>query len=105
RLWRRAPGLRGALGRDAGHQLAVVLANLQGVCVRQRLPVFPGEFAVRIWGSPPFLLIDHYAGRPKQSRTRRRKWSKFTIPKARRRSARSPVLKPSVRPLLERLTK
>jgi hypothetical protein len=46
-----------------------------------------------------------FAGRPKRSRTRRRKWRKLSMPKARHRMARRPWLKPSVRPLLERLTK
>ncbi len=37
----------GALGRDAGHHLPVVLADVQGLFPRQNLPVLPREFAVR----------------------------------------------------------
>jgi len=43
--------------------------------------------------------------RPKQCRTRRRKFSKFAIPKARQMMARRPWFSPSVRPLLDRLRK
>jgi hypothetical protein len=46
-----------------------------------------------------------FAGRPKRSSTRRRKWWKLVMPKARHRVDRSPWLNPSVRPLLDRLTK
>lgn len=44
-------------------------------------------------------------GFPKRSRTRSRKWRKLNMPKARRRIVRSPLLKPSVGPLLDRLRK
>ena len=42
---------------------------------------------------------------PNTCSTRRRKWVKLRMPQARHRMARSPRLKPSVRPLLDRLTK
>ena len=45
------------------------------------------------------------AGRPKRARVRRRKWAKLVMPKARQRRDRRAWLKPSVLPLLERLTK
>lgn len=46
-----------------------------------------------------------FLGWPKRSSTRRRKWMKFVMPKARQRMLRKAWLKPSVRPLLARLTK
>jgi hypothetical protein len=45
------------------------------------------------------------AGRPKRSSTRRRKCWKLSMPNPRHRMARRPWLNPSVRPLLDRLTK
>jgi thiol-disulfide isomerase/thioredoxin len=44
-------------------------------------------------------------GEPKRSRTRRRKFRKLAMPKARHRMARRPWLKPSVLPLLDLHTK
>ena len=56
-------------------------------------------------GSPRTLLIQDSCGRPKRSNTRSRKCSKLNIPKARAKIPRNPVLNPSARPLLARVTK